>query len=217
VKLFAPVVECKCVGVWQPLHFRFKAHSGRLAKQRAPSIRHRQSKCSVEKAFLWCTRNLLRFGKGTVMKRLATLCLVLLFARPLLAVDDGDVSYVGGTVENLKEGSPGKLDITSQTELVFVSSSVRLVIPYASIDSYDHSQQVAHHLGVLPAIAVSLVKKRQRKHFLRIAYHDEIKTPQVAIFEVPKKMPLTFLAILQQRAPQGCKPQPYSKCRAVPD
>ena len=151
------------------------------------------------------------------MKRLATLCLVLLFARPLLAVDDGDVSYVGGTVENLKEGNPGKLDMTSQTDLVFVSSSVKLAIPYASIDSYDHSQQVAHHLGVLPAIAVSLVKKRQRKHFLRIAYHDEIKTPQVAIFEVPKKMPLTLLAILQQRAPQGCKPQPYSKCRAVPD
>jgi hypothetical protein len=116
-----------------------------------------------------------------------------------------------------EEGSPGKLDMTSQTELVFVSSSVRLVIPYASIDSYDHSQRVTHHLGVLPAIAVSLVKKRQRKHFLRIAYHDEIKTPQVAIFEVPKKMPLTLLAILQQRAPQGCKPQPYSECRVVPD
>ena len=150
------------------------------------------------------------------MKRLATLCLVLLFAGPVLAVDDGDVSYVGGTVENLKEGSPGKLDMRSQTELIFVSSSVRLVIPYASIDSYEHSEQVAHHLGVLPAIAVGLVKKRQRKHFLRIAYHDEIKTSQVAIFEVPKKMPLTLLAVLQQRAPQSCKPQPYSKCRAVP-
>ena len=49
-------------------------------------------------------------------------CLVLLFAWPLLAVDDGDVSYVGGIVENLKERSPGKLDMTSQTELVFVFS-----------------------------------------------------------------------------------------------
>jgi hypothetical protein len=97
-----------------------------------------------------------------------------------------------------------------------VSSSVRLAIPYASIDSYEHSQQVAHHLGVLPAIAVSLVKKRQRKHFLRIAYHDESKTPQVAIFEVPKKMPLTLLAILQQRAPQGWKPQPYVNCGLRP-
>lgn len=151
------------------------------------------------------------------MKRLATLCLVLLFAWPLLAVDDGDVLYIGGTMENLKEGSLGKLDMTPRTELVFVSSSIRLAIPYASIDSYDLLQQVTHHLGVLPAIAVGLVKKRQRKHFLRIAYHDEFKTPQVAIFEVPKRMPQTLLAILQQRAPQGCKHQPYSRCRAFPD
>jgi hypothetical protein len=38
VKLFAPVVAGKCVGVWRPLHLRFKAHSGRLAKQRAYSL-----------------------------------------------------------------------------------------------------------------------------------------------------------------------------------
>lgn len=77
--------------------------------------------------------------------------LVLLFAWPVPAIDDGDVSYVGGTVENLKEGSPGKLDIRSQTELIFVSSSVRLVFPYASIDSCEHSREVAHHLGVQPS------------------------------------------------------------------
>jgi len=150
-------------------------------------------------------------------KKLAAIGLVLLLAWPALAVNDGDVSYAGGTVQNLKEGSLGKFDVRSQTELVFVSSSVSLTIPYANIDSYEHSQEVAHHLGVLPAIAVGLVKKRQRRHFLRVAYRDENKTPQVAIFEVPKKMPLTLLAILQQRAPQGCKPQQYSKCRAVPD
>jgi hypothetical protein len=151
------------------------------------------------------------------MRKLAAIGLVLLLDWPALAVNDGDVSYAGGTVENLKEGSLGKFDTTrSQTELVFVSS-VRLVIPYANIDSYEHSREVAHHLGVLPAIAVGLVKKRQRRHFLRVAYHDENKIPQVAIFEVPKKMPLTLLAILQQRAPQGCKPQQYSKCRPVPD
>lgn len=148
-------------------------------------------------------------------KTLAALCLILAFSRLALAVDDGDVLYVGGTVLSPKAGSSGKLDKTSQTELIFVSSSARLVISFASIDSYEYSQRVAHHLGVLPAIAVGLVKKRQRKHFLRIAYHDESKTPQVAIFEVPKNMPLTLLAILQERAPQGCKPQPFEKCRPV--
>lgn len=147
-------------------------------------------------------------------KILATLCLLLTLALPVLAVEDGYVMYVGGTVASLKEGDRGKLNTNSLTDLIFESSTGKLVIAFAKIDSYEHSQQVAHHLGVLPAVAVGLVKKRQRKHFLRIAYHDENNSPQVAIFEVPKKMPLTLMAILQQRVPQGCKPQVYEKCRA---
>ena len=48
------------------------------------------------------------------------------------------------------------------------------------------AQQVARHLGVVPAIAVGLVKRWQRRHYFRITYHDESKTQQVAIFEVSK-------------------------------
>jgi hypothetical protein len=152
-----------------------------------------------------------------VTKSVVALFLSVTLAIPVLSVEDGYALYVGGTVVGLNEGDSGKLDATSPTELAFVSSSIRLVIPFTNIDSYEHSERVAHHLGVLPAIAVGLVKKRQRKHFLRIAYHDESKMPQVAIFEVPKRMRFTLLAILQQRAPQGCKPQSYAKCRAIPD
>lgn len=145
-------------------------------------------------------------------RSLTILCLLLSLALPVRGVEDGNVTYVGGTV-GLREGTRGKLDTKSETELTFESPATKLAIPFAKIDFYEHSQQVAHHLGVLPAIAVGLVKKRQRKHFVRIAYHDESNNPQVAIFEVPKKMPMTLLAILQQRAPQGCKPQAYERCR----
>ena len=80
---------------------------------------------------------------------------------------------------------------------------------------YEHTQVVARHLGVVPAVAVGLVKKRQSKHYVRIAYHDEQNTQQVVIFEVPKQMPMTLMAVLAQRAPQKCKGS-YEKCRAVP-
>lgn len=147
------------------------------------------------------------------MKRsLAVPCLLLAVVLPVLAVEGQDVRYVGGTVASLKEGVLGKLDTKSQTELIFEFSGSKLVIPFAKMDSYEHSQQVTHHFGVLPAIAIGLVKKRQRTHFLRIAYHDESDAPQVAVFEVPKKTPRILLAILQQRAPQGCKPRAYEKC-----
>lgn len=145
-------------------------------------------------------------------KSLAALCLLLILALPAVAEEGDDVRYIGGTVTTLKDGMLGKLDAKSQTELTFDSSGTRLAVPFARIDSYEHTRQVAHHLGVLPAIAVSLVKKRERRHFLQIAYHDEDDAPHVAIFEVPKKMPRILLAILQQRAPQGCKPRAYEKC-----
>jgi hypothetical protein len=148
------------------------------------------------------------------MKRVFTLCLLILVLMPLPApaVEAGQVMYVGGTAETLKEGVLGRLDTTSQTALNFEYSGGKLVIPFESIDSYEYSQQVARHLGVLPAIAVGLVKRRQRKHFFRISYHDESKTRQVAIFEVSKETPRTLLAILQGRAPQGCRPQTSGKC-----
>jgi hypothetical protein len=120
--------------------------------------------------------------------------------------------YVGGTAERLKEGVLGRLDTTSQTALNFEYSGGKLIIPFEEIDSYEYSQQVARHLGVLPAIAVGLVKRRQRRHFFRITYHDESKAEQVAIFEVSKETPRTLLAVLQGRAPQGCRPQASGKC-----
>jgi len=147
-----------------------------------------------------------------VRRRSVMMCLLLFVAMPTLGVENGIVMYVGGTVASLREGATGSLDTGSENELAFESAGIRLAIPFARIDSYEYSQQVAHHLGVLPAIGVGLLKKRQRKHFFRITYHDDANTPQVVIFEVPKKMPRMLLAVLQLRAPQGCRPMTYAKC-----
>jgi hypothetical protein len=146
------------------------------------------------------------------MKRMAWLCLLMALPLATIAVENGQVLYAGGTIVSMKEGMIGRLDTTSPAELKFESSGSKLAIPFAKIDSYEYSQQVARHLGVLPAIGVGLVKRRQRKHFLRISYRDESDTSQVAIFEVPKQMPSILLAILQERAPQGCKPSLAEKC-----
>ena len=140
------------------------------------------------------------------MKKLAAFCLLLVISLPAGAVEDEQVMYSGGTVASLHAGAVGRLDTTSETMLAFEYSGSKLLIPYAKIDSYEYSMEVARHLGVLPAMAVGLVKKRQRRHFVRISYHDENSVIQVAIFEVPKRMPQTLLPVLQIRAPQGCRP-----------
>jgi hypothetical protein len=153
------------------------------------------------------------------MKRIIAMCLLILVLMPLPtpAVEGDQVMYIGGTVAVLNKGVVGKLDTTSQTALNFESPGGKLVIPFEEIDSYEYSQQVARHLGVLPAIAVGLVKRRQRRHFFRITYHDDSKTQQVAIFEVSKETPRSLLAVLQGRAPQSCKPQTTGKCGVLPN
>jgi hypothetical protein len=151
------------------------------------------------------------------MKKILGLCLLVLAPLVATAVENGQVLYVGGTSASVKEGVLGRLDTTSHAALNFEYSGGRLVIPFEMVDSYEYSQPVARHLGVLPAIAVGLVRRRQRKHFFRISYHDENKSPQVAVFEVSKEMPPTLLAVLKARAPQGCKPQAAGECGVLPN
>lgn len=136
------------------------------------------------------------------MKTVVTFCLLLALALPLAAVEDGEVMYVGGTTPSLRPGTIGRLDTTSETSLAFEYSGARLVIPYSSIQNYQYSSEVTHHLGVLPAIAIGLVKKRQRRHFFRITYLGADNVSQVAILEVPKHMPRTLQAVLDSRAPK---------------
>jgi hypothetical protein len=146
------------------------------------------------------------------VKKLGTFWLLLIISLPAGAVEGGQVMYAGGTASVLQAGALGSLDTTSETILSFDSAGNKLVIPYSKIDSFSYYEQVARHLGVLPAIAVGLVKKRQRRHFFRISYRDENNLRQVAIFEVSKQMPQTLLAVLQTRSPQGCKPSYLTRC-----
>jgi len=146
------------------------------------------------------------------MKKIVALFLLSLTPLATPAVDDGQVMYVGGTVAALKEGVSGKLDATSPKVLSFDYSGGKLIIPFEMIDSFEYSRQVARHLGILPAIAVGLVKHRQSRHFFRISYHDESKAPQVAIFEVIKEMPHVLRDILQARAHEESGLHSYAKC-----
>jgi len=135
------------------------------------------------------------------MKTLVTVFLLLAVTIPMAAVDDGQVMYAGGTASNLTSGLIGRLDTTSETSLTFENSGNKLMIPYGSIESFEYSKEVTHHLGVLAGVGVALLKQRERRHFFRISYVSGNNTKQVAVFEVPKQMPRTLQAVLEARAP----------------
>src|SRR5262245_32408070 len=136
------------------------------------------------------------------MKKFVALLLAAAFAVPALAIDD-NVIYVGGTVPNIKNGTTGHFDTGQVTGLAFEYSGGKFAIPYQGIRSYEYTQEVARHLGVLPAIAVGLVRMRQHHHFITISFHDESGSSQTTRFEVPKHMPETILSVLETKAPQA--------------
>ena len=147
---------------------------------------------------------------------------LLIMAVPVFAVEAGQVAYVSGTVATVPPGSLGKLDMSSVETLDFTADAVKpasggnIRIDYKKISKFDYSREVTHHLGVLPAVAVSLVKRRERKHFFTITYKDSTDAVQVAIFEVSKGDPPGLLAVLRARAPQVCKPY-QTRCGEVTD
>jgi len=141
------------------------------------------------------------------VKRFLPFCFLLLLSLSAFALDDGHARYVGGTVPGISAGVVGRLDTTSDTSLIFEQAGHKVEIPYDSIESHEYSQEIARHLGVLPTIAVGLLKVRQHRHFFRISYRPQgAAAAQVVVFEVPKHMPRTLQAILQTRAPKTWKP-----------
>jgi hypothetical protein len=149
------------------------------------------------------------------LKKYFLLWSLLLLSLPAVALSGQHVQYVGGTAPGIKNGAIGKLDTTSDSSLIFEYQGTQLSVPYADIDSFQHTKEVARHLGVLPVIVVTLLKPRQQRHFFRVAYHDP-NSPNpvmhVIVLEVPKRMSCTLEAVLDARAPQRGRSCNYWGC-----
>lgn len=133
-------------------------------------------------------------------------CLLLILSLPAFGLKNDEARYSGGTAANLKIGALCHISLSSNESLIIESAGQRLAIPYADIDSFQYSQELRWHLGVLPAIAIGLVRAWPRQHFFRIAFHDQHNIPQVAVLEVPKSTRRSLQAVLEIRTPHPCAP-----------
>ena len=152
------------------------------------------------------------------MRQLTSIFVILamiLTAIPAFAIEGKEVGYVSGTIPAIKEGTVGEFDTASETALEFHSSTGQFSIPYSRIVAYQYRQEAKFHLGVLPAIAVGLVKKRAKRHFLTLTWLGERNVPEEAIFEISKDAPQGMLALLKARATEACKPKSGHSCSSV--
>lgn len=143
------------------------------------------------------------------MRNFIILLAVLSLAAPVFAggVEDGQALYVGGTIPGLAEGTPGRLVTTNEHVLVFEHSGGALGIPYLQIRSCRYEARLARRLGVLPTIAVGLLKRLQRRHIIQISYLGPDGVVQAAVFEVSKHDAQPVYAALVARSPRPCRPK----------
>ena len=160
-----------------------------------------------------------RLVTGRAMKLAATGMLALcVLAAPAFGLEPGQVAYAGGTAE-IAQDTPGTLDTTSATELVFQSKAPgrtgEIAIPYAKIRTFEARNDVVRHLGFLPTLGAGLVAARQRRYTLAISYADASNAMQVAILQVAERDQHALEAILRARAPKSCMVTQYSNSCAV--
>jgi phosphatidylglycerophosphate synthase len=153
-------------------------------------------------------RHVMFTRKTVVTMGVLVLVLGLLLAAPVFAVETGQVAYMGGSA-GIARDTLGVLDTTSPTTLVFKFKAAdgkpgQIGIDYKNIHYFSYHDDVAHQMGVLPLILISLVKPRERKHIFSIGYEDSAGSTQVAIFEVAKRDQREFMEILRARDPQIC-------------
>jgi hypothetical protein len=128
------------------------------------------------------------------------------------AAQEPDVEYVNGTVQGCKDGTTGTLDMSSPQSLEFRSGSSRFSIPYAEITSVKYREENRFRLGVLPAIAVGLLKARSKRHFVSIAWRHDDDSSEVVTLDASREKTRGLMAVLRVRAPRACPPHPGQAC-----
>jgi hypothetical protein len=147
--------------------------------------------------------------------------LIVLFSPTLaLALEPGQAVYIGGSAA-IAADTPGTMDTTSSPTLFFRYKKPDgnvgdIGIDYSAIKTAYANNEVRHHLGVAPAIAVGLLAARQRRYFVTLAWTDKEGTPQAAKIEISKRDQDTLMAVIHARMPQPCQRTPSPCARPAP-
>src|SRR5579862_2375995 len=103
------------------------------------------------------------------------------------AVVNGDVEYVIGTVKGVRDGTMGSLDTSGKEALEFRSASGRFSVRYDEIKTVKCREENRFRLGVLPEIAVELLKARSKRHFVSIEWGPANGPSDVVTFDASKE------------------------------
>lgn len=136
------------------------------------------------------------------MKRLLGLVLVCLFVLEPVAfggLGSDKTQYVGGTENQIKEGTEGKSSAKDDKHFVFEFKGGELAIPYDQVNDLEYGQKAGRRVGVAIMVSPLALFSKKRKHFLTIGWKDEQDKQHAAVLELGKSVIRTTIATLEAR------------------
>jgi hypothetical protein len=107
--------------------------------------------------------------------------------------------YIGGTENQIKEGTEGKSSAKDEKNFVFEYAGGSLPVPYEQIDDLEYGQKAGRRIGLAIAISPWLLFSKKRKHFLTVGWKDAQDKQHAAVFELGKSIIRTTIATLEAR------------------
>ena len=136
------------------------------------------------------------------MRRFAVIALVCLFAYEPAAfagLGADKTEYVGGTENQIKEGTEGKSSAKDDKSFLFQYKGGALKIPYDQVDDLEYGQKAGRRLGVAIMVIPLALFSKKRKHYLTIGWKDEQDKQHAAVLELGKSVIRTTIATLEAR------------------
>jgi len=136
------------------------------------------------------------------MRRFIALVLVCAFALDMVGfagVGSDKTAYVGGTENQIKEGTEGTSSAKDEKRFAFEYKGGNLGIPYDQINDLEYGQKAGRRLGLALTISPWLLFSKKRKHFLTVGWKDEQDKQHAAVFELGKSIIRTTIATLEAR------------------
>jgi hypothetical protein len=146
-------------------------------------------------------RNIFDLEEFLMKRMVAVVMLCLLAIEPLAFAGIGsDVTmYVGGTENQVKDGTEGKSSEKDEKSFVFTYKNGTLSIPYDQVNDLEYGQKAGRRLGLAIAVTPLALLSKKRKHYLTLGWKDNQDKQHAAVFQLGKGVVRTTIVTLEAR------------------
>ena len=124
-------------------------------------------------------------------------CLLMCTA---LAAPPGARAYLTGTtVPDFPAKCDVRLDMTGDEEMLFITRSLTLHVPYDKVNTVEYGQHVGRRYAEAVLISPLFLLSKTRKHFVTVGYTDAKGRQQAIVLEVNKGDVRAVLAELEAK------------------